>query len=70
VFVVKKTVVKRFALKGETVRTLQGIELLQIAGALSTVACVSDGCPQSLDPTRPCQCTQGLSSCQTPDQGD
>jgi hypothetical protein len=63
VFVVKKTVVKRFTLKAETVKTLRGIELMEVAGGIST-----DACPLSMDPRDPCQCTRGLSGCDSPEQ--
>lgn len=65
----KKTVVKRFVLKGETVRTLRGIELLQVVGAQTTDACgTNKGCPPSFIATAPCQCTAGGSGCASPDQ--
>lgn len=56
----KKSVVKRFVLKGETLRTLQNIELSQVAGGIT-----GDACPRSMDPEHPCDCSDVKSTCNT-----
>jgi hypothetical protein len=60
----KKSAVKRFVLKGETVRALQSTELIEIVGGVVSGA----ACPPSVDPASPCQCTDVKSTCASTEQ--